>query len=304
MNQESTISDRADSSAFAGQREIHRTTFSKVVRRIARPMTRLLTRLAPAATRFALRWQPEGTWRMVVAERRRLVDRLLYDGGNGIVDGGPFRGMKLSDGAAWGDGHLAAKLLGCYEQELHLEIETFVQRGYDKVIVVGCAEGYYAVGLGHRMRKAQVIAFEASPDGQRICRENAELNGIAERLSVRGNCTVSTLNDALTSGESVFLLMDCEGAERQLLDPQAIPRLTACDFIVECHDFMDVGITETLMGRFRDTHSISKLSEGPRDANSHRLLAGLRGIDRELAVCECRPQRMNWLIARRHDFRA
>ena len=173
-----------------------------MLRKLARyaysPLLRLLVRIAPSAAQFGLRWQPEITFRKAIAQRRRAINRLLYARSGGVVDDGPFQGMKMSDAATWGDGDLAAKLMGCYEQELHAEIEAFVQSDYRKVIVVGCAEGYYAVGLGRRILLARVIAFGAAvSEGQAICRENSQLNGLAERVLINGTCTLQTLRGLL-----------------------------------------------------------------------------------------------------------
>jgi hypothetical protein len=43
---------------------------------------------------------------------------------------------------------------GCYEHELHGEIEQLVTRGFDAVLNIGCGEGYYAIGLARRMPTA------------------------------------------------------------------------------------------------------------------------------------------------------
>jgi hypothetical protein len=42
---------------------------------------------------------------------------------------------------------LIPKLLGCYEAELHGVIACALNTTYDTIIDIGCAEGYYAVGL-------------------------------------------------------------------------------------------------------------------------------------------------------------
>src|ERR1700686_4848787 len=78
--------------------------------------------------------------------RAELID-YLWRASAGVVQSGPFKGMRLSDQTTWGDGDLGAKILGCYEQELWPHLEGARRGAYRRVINVGCAEGYYAVGL-------------------------------------------------------------------------------------------------------------------------------------------------------------
>ena len=55
---------------------------------------------------------------------QRLLPR-IWQHTQGTVQTGPFEGMRLLEEVAWGDGDLCAKILGIYEDELHLEIERF-----------------------------------------------------------------------------------------------------------------------------------------------------------------------------------
>jgi hypothetical protein len=59
----------------------------------------------------------------------------------------------LPNEISWGDGDQASKLLGLYEKELEPALETVVQSKPDAVIVVGCAEGFYALGLARLIPK-------------------------------------------------------------------------------------------------------------------------------------------------------
>jgi len=87
----------------------------------------------------------------------------------------------------------------------------------------------------------------------------ARINGVAERVVVRGMCGVAELSDDLaraTQAGPALVFMDVEGGEKDILDPVSVPQLAACDVLVELHDFVHAGVTETIRSRFRDSHRI------------------------------------------------
>jgi hypothetical protein len=57
----------------------------------------------------------------------------------------------------------SAKFLGTYEQELHGVIEKAMESHPKFVLNIGCAEGFYAVGLAIRLNDAQVFAADSDP---------------------------------------------------------------------------------------------------------------------------------------------
>jgi hypothetical protein len=228
--------------------------------------------------------------------RRAEIAAWLVQHQGSKVATGPFCGMNLLEDVSWADGDLVPKLLGCYEEELHVAIINAVARSPSVVVNVGCAEGNYAVGFARLLRKARVVALDTDPKAQSICRRAAEANAVGDRLTVDGACTVEGLRTLISQTERTLLFVDCEGAEIQILDTSQVPRLSKCDIIVECHDFLDRSITSTLTKRLSDSHSIENVIEGPRDPNRFPLLRHLASADRWLAVNENRPQMMNWLV--------
>src|SRR5689334_17519514 len=71
---------------------------------------------------------------------RRIGRRL-----NWIVDCGPFVGMRYLRSACCE--RILPKLLGSYEEELWPALRRLAALPIPAVVNVGCAEGYYAVGL-------------------------------------------------------------------------------------------------------------------------------------------------------------
>jgi hypothetical protein len=56
--------------------------------------------------------------------------------------------------------------------------------GLDCVIDVGCAEGYYAVGMARRMPATRVLAFDLDLNTQRVCTELIAKNKVTDRVTV------------------------------------------------------------------------------------------------------------------------
>jgi len=228
--------------------------------------------------------------------RARITHRFLQEFGN-IVQSGPFKGMEIPSEPSWGDGDRLQKLLGSYESELHQWISRILARRYDTILNIGCAEGYYAVGLARSAPPmTEVFAYDINPVARRVCARAAEKNGVRDRVKVLGRCSSESLRGVLLQGGRSFAFVDCEGAELELLRPDRVPMLRDTDILVECHDFVDPSITGTLYRRLSPTHSIERVDEGPRDPNQFPFLKGLSGIERSLAVCEFRPEMMHWLL--------
>lgn len=244
----------------------------------------------------AQRQQLRQVFNTALAVRQHEITHMVYEASRGVVQDGPFRGMRLLRQSSWGAGEISPKLLGSYEADLIPQVLEAVAKGFPQVINVGCAEGYYAVGLARRMPKSRVIAYDLSEMAQAVCRATAELNGVADRVEVRGACTDAALGEDLAGGVPTFMVMDCEGAELQLLDPQKTP-LQHCDILVECHDIFNPAITPALLKRFAETHTVELIEEGPRDSNLP-LLKKQDSMSRWIAVCEFRPAPQHWLMLR------
>lgn len=217
----------------------------------------------------------------------QLVD-WLYAETNGVVQSGPFKGMTLLREFAWPDTALAPLLLGTYEMELHEFIEqelSFLMRlDNPKVVNVGCAEGYYAVGLARRLPKATVFVVEPNKDSLRIAHETARLN-----------CVRLIDSDDMPSVEADFIVMDCERSESLYLDPAKYPALRKAAIVVEIHGD-EPG--EDIFNQFKDSHSITMIIEGPRNPNLFPILLRKSSIIRWACMNENRPCTMVWFVMR------
>jgi hypothetical protein len=136
-----------------------------------------------------------------------------------------------------------------------------------------------------------VIAYEADDGMRRMLRSTVAANGAG--VDVRGLCTIAQLvSDDLEA--PILLLVDCEGCELALLDPERAPMLEHTSIVVELHDFIRAGISRTIADRFAATHYQAWARSG--DATVQRPeLAELSPGDAALALDELRPVPMEWL---------
>jgi hypothetical protein len=213
--------------------------------------------------------------------------RTLYERYRGVVQGGPFAGLILPEDVSWGEKTAALCIVGSYEEELHDCIETLVQRQPARIVNVGSAEGYYAVGFARRVPSADVWAFDVNPAAQKLVSVTAALNGVAARVHVGGLCTPADLQELID--RDTVLVIDCEGCEDGLLDLDAVPELRHATMLVELHDFIDASLGQRVLARFRTTHAATVFPARPRDPSRYPALAALPRRDRPFAVDEARP---------------
>ena len=201
--------------------------------------------------------------------------------------------------ATWGDGDLIAKLLGLYEEELHPAIYALSGQSYDAIVDIGAADGYYAVGTARLFANTLVHAFDTNQSSHQILRENAEANHVSSRISCNNLCYGSTLRDLALQSSRLLIISDCEGGESEIFhDADVLQSLASCDLIIECHDFVQPGITGALVAKFFSSHFIEIIYSGARNPNQFRFLSHLSDFERWMAICENRPTLMNWLIFR------
>lgn len=180
----------------------------------------------------------------------------------GRVHRGPFSGMRYARGSVGST--LPPKLLGTYELELQPAVEAIIAATPDLIVDVGAAEGYYAVGLARAVPAAEVIAFESEERGRRLLRAMAALNAVEGRVRLEGHCTADSLRRALQPGRRTVVVMDVEGAERDLLGPAVLPQLAACMVLVELHEAGAPGVGKALLERFAATHEAERIDQRPR----------------------------------------
>jgi precorrin-6B methylase 2 len=228
------------------------------------------------------------------ADIEEKVRRLVYSDGQIVVRSGPFEGMKLADVRWWGCA--VPCWLGVYEEELHDIIEQIVSNAYTDIIDVGCADGYYAVGLALRMPKSNVWAYDTDFAARMNTRKNQKLNKCGSNLYVDGKLNPKR---PPPMGERVAVICDIEGGEYELLNPSSTNWLAKADILVELHSKGE-SITERIelmRGRFGSTHTIMQIVEQKRDIAKIARYLGINSCEDILAeaVNEHRSEQQFWL---------
>ncbi len=260
-------------------------------------MTQLLqTHLGgpPDAVKLEMALRMLGKWRAAL-----VANTLVQKSGHRVLSG-PFKGMDYSVPAS--EGARAARLMGSYEASLAPVIETAVARRYRQIIDVGCAEGYYAVGMALRLPRARVWARDASTAAQDLCREHARRNGVADRVEVGGLMGPQEFD--WCKRKRTLVICDIEGAEEVLLDPVAAPGLLVADILVECHDLMRPGLSDRIAARFAPTHAIARIGRSLTPAALPDWMESLSDMDRLIALWEWRGGPTPWLWMQANPERA
>jgi Ribosomal protein L11 methyltransferase (PrmA) len=205
----------------------------------------------------------------------------------GKVASGPFAGMQLDYEAL--PVHAAPKFLGTYEMELHGCIERAIELAPRYILNIGCAEGFYAVGLAMRLPNSQVFAGDADPKALRATLRNAELNNVRGRVRGVGIVKSGEFDSYLMADRSL-LIMDCEGAEFTLLDPANDPILLRTHILVEVHP--QFGSELDIVARFAQTHRVQTIKQVSRSMPN---ICPIPSIDLLLATDERRGED-RWLF--------
>ncbi|WP_375408670.1 hypothetical protein [uncultured Methylobacterium sp.] len=221
----------------------------------------------------------------------------IYEAAGGVVQDGPFGGLRLGRTIHWGH-DMIAMLLGQYEQEVAAALFARDLETYSVFVDIGAANGYFAVGMALKAG-LPVVAFEIDPASRSVIRANAALNGID--LDLREEATPAALEAVLGRVEGrakgrALILVDIEGAELAVLDPAAAPNLAAADLVVENHVVEGRASVAILAERLAATHDAVPL---PREGRNPFRSAHLRAIpDNEAWACltEQRGAESGWVL--------
>jgi precorrin-6B methylase 2 len=215
-----------------------------------------------------------------------LVRQLIGDG-PATVRQGPFQGMTYPTDRLADVDAPAAKLLGTYEREIYPPLVDALNRGLETFIDVGCADGYYAVGMTCAGPRVTTHAFDLSQSARDLCLEVARVNGLASRVHIRRRFSRASL-DRIDATDAL-LLCDIEGAESRLFDAALVERLRLTTVLIEVHEETNPALSAHLAAAFAPSHSIERIEQEPR-----KVVGGLPPV----ATAEFRPHGQHWLLCR------
>ncbi len=222
------------------------------------------------------------TLRLLAKWRSVIIQNTLIANHGTVIHGGPFIGMQFLNKSA--EGCHVAKLLACYEQPLHKYFTPASLKRYERVINIGCAEGYYAGGIARLSETVIVDAYDTDEVARESCVNLARNNNVSDRVNVYGEFSAKNFADHVK--QKCLVLCDVEGAEKELLNIDAFPDMRELDFIIESHECLVPGITEELISRFSPTHRITPIPDiGSRQVdNPPKWFSNLSHLDQLLAT--------------------
>ncbi|MEO6786364.1 MAG: hypothetical protein ABI318_09550 [Chthoniobacteraceae bacterium] len=258
------------------------------------PLKRFLARFVPFLYRPLRRFVHSHRGRRFHIRYQALVKRITARAGL-TVQSGPFAGMRYLEESC--SSALLPKLIGTYEDELHPTIEALLRSAPSAVVDIGCAEGYYAVGMAMRLPGTTVHAYDMDSKARSLCGELGRLNGVAERVLIHQQFTPACLPEL--PSERLLVICDVDGYEVNLFSSESAAHWRQANLIVELHDFQGLPCLETVRNCLVGSHRIELLSSRTKTPPSLQALEHLSEADRKLAVDELRPTQQ-WLVAITH----
>jgi hypothetical protein len=195
------------------------------------------------------------------------------------------------------------KLLGSYEKELHNFFYNISQKNYTNIINIGCDDGYYLIGIALKLKGVDYYGFDINDRALRECKQLIAANRISEKIYLFNNFTHQKISH-LAVQKNLFIV-DCEGAEYDLIDSTLVKNFSTSDFIIELHFVPHPDILEQLQERFEHTHMISVV-KAIADAEkvttyAYTELANLSFLQKYFILNE-RADYTEWLIAEAKVF--
>ncbi len=238
----------------------------------------------------------------VMAERGVLdiARRFVARHGTAVLHG-PFQGLRYPKECAL-TRYSTINLLGSYEMELHPWLYEVTPGKYERILDIGAAEGYYAVGMALRAQ-TPVDAYETETRSRKFCREMASLNGVAKLVSVHSWCSASTLRKL--ADRRCLIFSDCEGYEVELFTTEVVRALSHSDCIIEIHEGANGSFwhptdatRKVLEERFTPTHDIHIVTFGQRNVSQFPEVEFLGDEAYKAISEEDRGPNQQWMLAK------
>lgn len=178
-----------------------------------------------------------------IKAHREISGHEIFNKFNGVIQMGIFEGVRILANTNWsGSEDNVLKILGIYEDALCTHLAKAIQyKSNPLLVVVGAADGYYAVGMAKRFPKLRVVAYESDPVSREEISKLIQLNDIPDgQIHVRQEFGKGELRQE-SFGEDHILLFDIEGAEFSILDREGFALLGSSSVFVEVHENSNEG---------------------------------------------------------------
>ncbi|MDC0898598.1 glycosyltransferase, partial [Candidatus Pelagibacter sp.] len=146
--------------------------------------------------------------------------------------------------------------MGTYEAELHQIVNNIIKKKYQRIIDIGSAEGYYAVGIPFAMKdeSMEVVAVEISEVAKKNLKRLIK-NNIKNKVQITDNFDFQKYQD----DKKTLVIMDCEGSE---MDYLKIKKYIAENNIINV--FIKRKINNLELSNIYDSHDIFCLASNTR----------------------------------------
>lgn len=238
--------------------------------------------------------------RQIIKAHRKALARSVFKEYGGVIQRGPFAGVKFDGQANISEAAHGLKVFGLYEEPV---LERLLgHAGVDTFIDVGAGDGYYPVSLLAKGGFRQAFGFEATEAGRAAIARNASLNGVADRLRIFGRAGdnfVSQLNSLKLDWNATIILIDIEGAEFNLLNEELLTLTQGARYVIELHDTFnaDTASRDKLLARMAPHWNTEVILDRARDWHDIEALKKWHDLDRAVLVSEGRKIIGEWLVA-------
>lgn len=224
-----------------------------------------------------------------------LCDTLFKDK---VILNGIFKGLFYGEINEEGSS-IYSKLLGSFESEISADLRSLLEKDYAYAVNVGCAEGYYAVGMAYYKPGLMVKAFDISERARTLCKQLAIYNKVEKQIMIGGSFSVEKLNDMNKYTRALFIA-DCEGCEAAIINKDLTDAFPNFDYIIELHYHVVPAILEKLSALLNKTHTIKLVTAVPE----HEKVIGydypqLNGLtyEQKMFILNERSAYAQWFIA-------
>jgi len=246
--------------------------------------------------------------RAIIKSHRKALAREVFSRHAGVIQRGPFAGIRFNGDANISQSAHGLKIYGLYEEPvcdwLLAALTSMTGDGPRTFVDVGAGDGYYPVSLLAKGFCEQAVAFEATETGRMAIARNAELNQVSKALRTLGAAEgdfAAQLQSLGLDGARTVVLMDVEGAEFQLLNASALHQLKGALIAVELHDRygrVDASARQRLVDSLSANWTVEVVRDRARDWSPLNELTAWHDLDRAVLLSEGRKIIGEWLFAR------
>lgn len=238
--------------------------------------------------------------RAIIKTHRKALARSVFRQFKGIIQRGPFAGVKLDGHANISDAAHGLKIFGLYEEPVVHHLLS--QPRATTFIDVGAGDGYYPISLLSKGGFQRAFAFEATETGRAAIQRNTILNGVQDRLRIFGRAGddfLAQLASLQADWRGTVFLIDIEGYEFQLLTKELLALTRGAKFVVELHDTLqhDTSARTALLARLAEHWQTEVILDHARDWHDIEAIRHWHDLDRALLLSEGRKVIGEWLVA-------